>query len=56
MKIQYGHIQFLQYLGVKRTFISKNPTNIDTEKNQVFLAKSHLKLPIRYNNVIVTTS
>jgi hypothetical protein len=55
MKITFGHIQFLQYLGVERKLIYKNLTKTCTAKHtmqkEIFLAEAHLKLPILDNNV-----
>lgn len=41
MKIRFGHIQFLQYLGVERKFISKNLIKHTQEKIRFFL-HSHI--------------
>lgn len=37
MKIRFGHIQFLQYPGVERKFISKNLIKHTQEKIRFFL-------------------
>lgn len=36
MKIRFEHIWFLHYLRAGRRFLSKNMTEIYTEKNKIF--------------------
>lgn len=37
MKIRFEHIRFLHFLRVGRRFLSKNMTEIYTEKKKIFL-------------------